>query len=351
MKEECEKEVNRLKAINTEKEEQMEQLQKQHEKKIQVMKEEFEKEIKQVEKEKTEKEEQMIKDQKGEIKKLSLEYEERIAKNIETSAENENTLKNKIETKEMLIEYVIDVLANNDKLLDFWQNTVKKQGQEINESEKKIEECRKIEKIAFESQKTLKKQENAIEKLENIIVNNQNHSESYRYLAQKDLTKTNCEISSWVNSLTAALETQNNQLAEQSEYFKNKNEIKEHVTTIETLLSRYNISQPPADEQLLSQYHDLLEQQSSSISLLRKIMTNSSTGLHFEEDNDGKLISATPCSCLPSPPSFSGLEVRSIKMKCSGNTRSSYEVECSSKDCHTDSWPTCEGKTLQDITK
>jgi len=79
-------------------------------------------------------------------------------------------------------------------------------------------------------------------------------------------------------------------------------------------------------------------------------MTNSSTALHFEEDNDGKLISATPCSCLPSPPSLSGLEVKSIKMECSGNTRSSYEVECSDKVCHTDSWPTCGENTQEGIT-
>ena len=37
-------------------------------------------------------------------------------------------------------------------------------------------------------------------------------------------------------------------------------------------------------------------------------------------------------------------------MECSGNSRSSYEVECSDKVCHTDSWPTCEENTQQDIT-
>merc|ERR1719206_1634144 len=98
--------------------------------------------------------------------KLSVEYEERIVKINETNAEIENTLRNRIETKEMLIEYVIDVLADNDKLLDFWQNTVKEQGREINKSEKKIEEYRRIEEIAFESQKTIKKQENNIKQLE-----------------------------------------------------------------------------------------------------------------------------------------------------------------------------------------
>ena len=36
-----------------------------------------------------------------------------------------------------MVDYIIDVLKDSDKLLDFWQETVKQQAYEINENYKR----------------------------------------------------------------------------------------------------------------------------------------------------------------------------------------------------------------------
>ena len=36
-------------------------------------------------------------------------------------------------------------------------------------------------------------------------------------------------------------------------------------------------------------------------------------------------------------------------MECTGNTRSSYELECRDGVCDTDSWPTCQENTEEDM--
>merc|ERR1719320_1894947 len=153
--------------------------------------------------------------------------------------------------------------------------------------------------MAWESFKTIKTQEELIDQLEQIVANNDDLSESYRKLAENDMTKTN------FNNLILTLTKQENQLETLSEYFKNKNELMEQVMTIEKLMDNYyNLTKSEERADLLSNYHKLLDKQSTSISLLRTLLIskdNSSAGLNYEEDNDGLIISVTLCSCLPSP--------------------------------------------------
>merc|ERR1719320_1661851 len=101
-------------------------------------------------------------------------------------------------------------------------------------------------------------------------------------------------------------------------------------------------------DELLSNYHELLEKQSNSISLLRKIVINkdnSGAGLNYEEDGDGHIVSVSPCSCLPIPPSHTGLHVSSVVFGCGVNTSSSYSLQCSDGDCSTNTWPVCQDNT------
>ena len=77
---------------------------------------------------------------------------------------------------------------------------------------------------------------------------------------------------------------------------------------------------------------------------------NADSGLHYHEDSEGRIISITPCTCLPTPPSSSGLEVRSLILDCRRNTSSSYAMECSVDGCGSDVWPSCQDNTEQLIT-
>ena len=149
------------------------------------------------------------------------------------------------------------------------------------------------------------------------------------------------------------LSMQENQTESLSEYFKNKNEIENHIMTIEKLVeSYYNITKSEDRGDLLSNYHQLLDKQSTSISLLRKLLTSKDScgaGLNYEEDNDGNILSVTPCSCLPSPPTYTGLELSSLELGCGENSSDSYVLECSGGKCTTDTWPVCDDDTTEEV--
>ena len=193
----------------------VEQLKKDKDKEIKITKEKYEKQI----------------------KELKAVYQAKIKIMKETHEREDMIYENRLKSKDIFVEYVINVLADNDELMDYWQETVKEQAYEINESKKKLAEFRNVEEIASESQMTMKKQKEAIELLEHIIINKWNLTDSYTKLAENDLTKTNCEVSAWVNGLTSALDTQNTQLKYQSEYFEKKDELIEHFAKIEKMLS------------------------------------------------------------------------------------------------------------------
>merc|ERR1719320_2271506 len=310
--------------------------------KLMKTKESYEEMIKELNAVNTEKEAELKNEKREEIKKIRADYEEKIKRINETNEEQDNIFINEIENKKILVKYVIDVLEDSDKLLDDWQKTVKQQSQEIDESNKNLKEYGKIMEVAIESHKTITKQEEAIEQLEQIINNNQDLTNSYKTLAAKDLTKTS------FSSLMSIVTKQETQIEALTEYFKNKNEIKEHVMTIEKLMSSFHTTVSNNTDELLSNYHELLEKQSNSISMLRKVVINkdnSGAGLNYEEDGDGHLVSVSPCSCLPTPPSHTGLHVSSVVLDCGVNTSSSYSVQCSDGDCSTNTWPVCQDDT------
>merc|ERR1712013_682030 len=310
--------------------------------KLMKTKENYEERIKKLNAVNTEKEAELKNEKREEIKKIRADYEEKIKRINETNEEQDNIFINEIENKNMLVKYVIDVLDDSDKMLDEWQNTVKQQSHEIDESNRNMKEYGKIMEIAIESHKTITKQEEAIEQLEQIIINNQDLTNSYITLAAKDLTKTS------FSSLMSIVIQQETQIEAQTNYFKNKNEIKEHVMTIQKLMNSFHTTVSNTTDELLSNYQKLLEKQSNSISMLRKVVVNkdnSRPGLNYEEDGDGHIVSVSPCSCLPSPPPHTGLHVSSVVFGCGVNTSSSYAIQCSDGDCSTDTWPVCQDNT------
>jgi hypothetical protein len=92
-------------------------------------------------------------------------------------------------------------------------------------------------------------------------------------------------------------------------------------------------------------------EQSESISLLRSLAShalNSSSGIRYVEDEDGTLVSATSCECIPHPPKNSSLEVSSIQYECLEDRNSSFKLRCKEGSCKSDYWPTCGGEITED---
>merc|ERR1712013_329766 len=276
IKENNENKIETLKKENAKKYELIEKKLIAQKEKLMKTKENYEERIKELNAVNTEKEAELKNEKREEIKKIRADYEEKIKRINDTNEEQDNIFINEVENKNMLVKYVIDVIEDSDKMLDDWQNTVKQQSHEIDESNRNMKEYGKIMEMAIESHKTITKQEEAIEQLEQIINNNQDLTNSYKTLAAKDLTKTS------FSSLMSIVIKQETQIEAQTEYFKNKDEIKEHVMTIEKLMKSFNTTVSNNTDELLSHYQELLEKQSKSISMLRKVVINkdsSRTGL------------------------------------------------------------------------
>ena len=125
MKEKYEEEINALKNSNIEKEIGLQdELKRNRESNAQK--------IKDLNAANEAKESEMKKNQREEIETVRSECEEEIRIIKETHQDQENVYKNQIESKTLLVQYVMKVLQDTDELIDNWQNTVKEQAHEIN---------------------------------------------------------------------------------------------------------------------------------------------------------------------------------------------------------------------------
>ena len=72
---------------------------------------------------------------------------------------------------------------------------------------------------------------------------------------------------------------------------------------------------------------------------------NSTSGLKYEEDENGYLISAKKCNCLPEPLNSNGLRPASIKYECGNRANPNFHLNCVDGLCLNKYWPKC----VQDI--
>ena len=144
----------------------------------------------------------------------------------------------------------------------------------------------------------------------------------------------------YVSIMTEALSAQTQQINELTEYFHTKSEIDKQILNIESM--ELVMARPVNQSIMMESFKKMMEVQSESIILLRRMLTsqgNSSCGLRYKEDENGLLIAAETCSCMPEPPE--GLEMTSISYSCRNMNTSTYNITCSDTGCATDTWPHC----------
>ena len=93
---------------------------------------------------------------------------------------------------------------------------------------------------------------------------------------------------------------------------------------------------------LLDSCQSVLEMQSASLATLRphiSYIAMNHSGLRYEKDNDGNIIEARQCPCLPEVGELSNVEMLSVKFSCPAEfvTRdeeeSTFDVVCGSGEC------------------
>ena len=239
----------------------------------------------------------------------------------------------------------MNVLKDSDNLIKFWQNLVKSQAKEIS----KFEKYHEIEKILNEKQKIIETQSENIKDLEEIIANKYNLTDSYEKLEKLDPSKSNCEIAPWMATLTEALASQRKEIRTLTEYFEDRKDVEEQILTLANLMGKTNmtITESLDTTKLSKNFEETMDKQSNSLNLLRYILTNSSCGVVYEED-DQRTISANPCRCISTPPQDTELQLANIQFDCKDTENSSYKIHCHDAHCITDAWPTCGTDIIED---
>ena len=76
--------------------------------------------------------------------KIKAEFHEKKLRKEGEFFRKENIFKNKIEQKEILAKYILEVLYDNGEMLDSWPKTAQLQANELRKDDKKLEEIMKI---------------------------------------------------------------------------------------------------------------------------------------------------------------------------------------------------------------
>ena len=153
--------------------------------KLTEIKEEYEETIEKIEASYLKKLNDLEKVQEEEVTRIKQTYEENIVELKKANLQREKYLENKLEGKNSIVQYVLNVLRKSEDLLKMWQTTVTQQAEHLVESEQKL-------KIALTVKETISKQTVAITKLEDIILNNKNLTKSFENIEKNCPAKNNC---------------------------------------------------------------------------------------------------------------------------------------------------------------
>merc|ERR1719206_711824 len=289
--------------------------------------------------------EKMKLDHEAEIGGIKEEHEKEVIKLKSIILENETKCARKLSAKDTLTQYIMNVLKDSDSLIKFWQNIVKSQAHEIS----KLENYHEMEKILIKKQNIIETQSENIKDLEEIIANNNKLTESYEKLEKLDPSKSNCEIAPWMATLTEALASQRKEIKTLTEYFEDRKDVEEQILTLANLIGKTNmtITESLDTTKLSKNFEETMDKQSNSLNLLRDILTNSSCGVVYEED-DQRTISPSPFRCIPTPPQDTELQLANIQFDCKDTENSSYKIHCHDAHCITDAWPTCGTDSIED---
>ena len=245
--------------------------------------------------------ENLRKDNTG-LKVKNEEAETRLREQNEEILKKEAFYKKKIDDKQHLVDYVMNVLQKGEQMMQLRQNVIDKQAQYIDDKNKKLEECQimknDIKATLIENQETLRNHT----RLENMLKTNDRLTSAYERINKDNVAKNNCTIPGWVSGLTEALSVQKEQIDELTSHIGENSKIEEQLSKIHEEILRIDIPVSSENITLMSNYHSLLKQQSTSISMFRNIMSNTQNttcALRYAEDDNGILLSAKTCHCLP----------------------------------------------------
>eukprot|EP00092_Neocalanus_flemingeri_P087846 GFUD01110919.1.p1 GENE.GFUD01110919.1~~GFUD01110919.1.p1 ORF type:complete len:650 (-),score=161.53 GFUD01110919.1:50-1999(-) len=298
---------------------------------------------------------QVIKEHENNKTRIIQENENNIQKINQQNMINEKVLNKKLSGKTILISYMMSVLKKSEEMMQTRQDIIEAQANEMKEKLDKYEECQSrtidLLKIISESNETIHKQADNMARLQNIIKIDKNLTRLYDKIEKNDPSKNNCDLTTWMKSLTEAYAEQQEKISALTLFLEGNVSIEDSLKSIETDILKIRQTDKAEKRTMITKYQELVQKQSKSILMLRKLISytvNSTSALRYQKDEEGTLLSAITCACIPDPPHGSGLRPAKITYECTESRNKSYDLNCVEGTCTIIEWPECEEEITED---
>ena len=258
------------------------------------------------------------------------ETRSRYDKDVKTT---EILLQEKIEKSWTLVNFMMEVLKKSEALMKSREEMIMTQAGKLKQVETNITDCReKVEeslRMMKESQKVIHSQRKIIEDLKTVVTEESSLNGTYHKIKEANLLKSDCDIPPFLTGITEALTTQQKEIEELKQAVAEENNVADLLTEISKDVScTFELPKASAEQwDVLGKCQGVVEEQFSSLDFMKTLASYGVTrnnSLRYKEDEEGHLVSAGFCQCLPNLPELqepSMVSLNLVKYKNSLSTQ------------------------------
>ena len=250
------------------------------------------------------------------IQLLQVDNVQRLEKSIrlaETSLRGKEqeveTLRGELEKSWTLVRFMMKVMKKSQGAAKAREELVVRQAAMLKELKEELAECKEnigeSLKVVNKSQEVIQGQRKTIEDLKRVVV-----EESSLNAAYLEIKEANCDIPTYLEAITKTLTAQQEEIQHLKQAVSGEDTVTDLLAFISDAAVRGAevVRTEDTNWGVLDKCQNVLEKQSSSLDLLRTLVSGRVTrdnSLDFTEDDQGHLVSAGFCQCIPDLPTLS----------------------------------------------
>jgi len=219
-----------------------------------------------------------------------------------------STLQGKIDKSWTLVGFMMKVLEKSNGAARAREELMGTQAAMLSQVKAELAECKEnigeSLKMVRDSQEVIQGQRETIKDLESVIVEESSLNAAYQKIREAD-----CDLPRYLASITRTLSTQQEEIQNLKKAVSTKNTVVDLLAGINNATNRGAgiVTAVQGNWGILEECQDVLEKQSSSLDLLRTLVSEKVTwdnSLSFKHDSEGHIVAADFCQCIPHPPEF-----------------------------------------------
>eukprot|EP00092_Neocalanus_flemingeri_P029001 GFUD01031484.1.p1 GENE.GFUD01031484.1~~GFUD01031484.1.p1 ORF type:complete len:682 (-),score=170.56 GFUD01031484.1:675-2681(-) len=200
--------------------------------------------------------------------------------------------------------------------------------------------------IAKIMQGLVKQEEVSKKRLQNVLLKEREICQTYGIISKLDMETP--DYLQFMSEMGKNLLNQHTLIEELNSHFEDEKSIESSLDDVLVELDILNsgtLESNNTTKLVLDSCQSVVKVQGASLATLRPhisyLVTNHS-GMRYKQDEDGTIIEARQCQCLPEVPQFSNIQALSVKFSCPAefvtrdDGKQSFDVVCGSEKCPED---------------